>query len=138
MPRRGRHDEVELFAAVLPRFERGGLDTNVGESRYPLTSQVCEGLAGLDCRERAPERGERSGRLAGSATQLEDRTLLVHTGHRDEILEEFAGVRRANPVVHIGDFVEHSAQPAIKLWTCVAPHRPQHRVPLPRTTRHAD
>ena len=97
MPRRGRHDEVELFAEVLPRFERGGLDGNVGERRYPLTSTVCEGLSGLDCRDGAPERGERSGRLAGSATHFKDRTLLANPCNPYEILEEFVGVRRANP-----------------------------------------
>src|SRR4029077_12888424 len=87
VPRRGRDEHVESFAAVIPFLEGRGLDRDVRVGTDAIASEVRRGLTALQRSDGTPEGPERLSRLASTAADLEDRALPSHTGDSDEILE---------------------------------------------------
>src|SRR6266704_4713259 len=111
VPRRCGEDQVEMLPGGRPPVLETSLDNfHAGPVEVPAgeRSQVC---AELDAGDLEAPAGQGEGGLAGGAADLQETVTWCQPGDGDEVVEQFAGVVGACPLVGPGCLVERLPQP---------------------------
>ena len=101
-----RVDAVENPARRIPSLERADLDLHAGKARELAPRNGGEIRSQLDGRDREAALGERQGRLARSATDLQERRAWTETCELDDVVEHLGRRNRPRAVVGLRDGIE--------------------------------